>query len=240
MQWLYKYPQAAFPYARARRGEPPARPRRAGVRAARHRRLRRATATSTSFVEYAKADARGHPDPDHGRPTAGRTPRRSTCCRRSGSATPGRGATDAAAPDAAAAPTAPDGAIVALDEPMLRHALARLRQGAPELLFTENETQHRAALRRAERAAVRQGRHQRLRRERAQRTRSTRRAAARRPRRTTGCDGPGGRRVACALRLTRPAPDGRATVRRRLRRRSSPTASREADEFYATSSPPAL
>ena len=41
MALLYKYPQAAFPYRRAGRGEPA--PRRAGarVRAARHRRLRR-------------------------------------------------------------------------------------------------------------------------------------------------------------------------------------------------------
>ena len=48
MKYLYKYPQAAFPYARARRGESPARRARPGVRADRHRRLRRATATSTS------------------------------------------------------------------------------------------------------------------------------------------------------------------------------------------------
>ena len=41
MKWLYKYPQAAYPYARADRGEPPARPHAARVRAARHRGLRR-------------------------------------------------------------------------------------------------------------------------------------------------------------------------------------------------------
>ena len=40
MRMLYKYPQAAFPYA-AGRGEPPARPDRAGIRADRHRRVRR-------------------------------------------------------------------------------------------------------------------------------------------------------------------------------------------------------
>ena len=45
------------------------------------------------FVEYAKARTRGHPDPDHGRTTAGRRRPRSTCCRRCGSATPGRGTT---------------------------------------------------------------------------------------------------------------------------------------------------
>ena len=42
--------------------------------------------------------ARRHPDPDHRRATAGQSRRRSTCCRRSGSATRGRGtATSAAA-----------------------------------------------------------------------------------------------------------------------------------------------
>ena len=48
MRMLYKYPQAAFPYAAAGRREPPARQGRPGVRADRHRHLRRATATSTS------------------------------------------------------------------------------------------------------------------------------------------------------------------------------------------------
>ena len=41
MRMLYKYPQAAFPYARPGRREPAPRPRRARVRAGRHRRLRR-------------------------------------------------------------------------------------------------------------------------------------------------------------------------------------------------------
>ena len=48
MKCLYKYPQAAFPYARPGDDEPRAQPRGDGVRAARHRRLQRATATSTS------------------------------------------------------------------------------------------------------------------------------------------------------------------------------------------------
>ena len=48
MRALYKYPQQAFPYDAAARRESPARARRSGVRAARHRHLRRATATSTS------------------------------------------------------------------------------------------------------------------------------------------------------------------------------------------------
>ena len=48
MQWLYRYPQAEFPYAAAARARTPARPRRAGVRARRHRHPRRATSSSTS------------------------------------------------------------------------------------------------------------------------------------------------------------------------------------------------
>ena len=41
MKFLYKYPQAAFPYERLVEENAPARQERAGVRAARHRRLRR-------------------------------------------------------------------------------------------------------------------------------------------------------------------------------------------------------
>ncbi len=40
-RWRYHYPQAAFPYERPRRRERPPRQARSGVRAARHRRLRR-------------------------------------------------------------------------------------------------------------------------------------------------------------------------------------------------------
>ena len=54
MKYLYKYPQAAFPYDAAGRGESPPRTRRAGVRADRHRRLRRDRYFDV-FVEYAKA-----------------------------------------------------------------------------------------------------------------------------------------------------------------------------------------
>ena len=41
MKYLYKYPQAAFPYRRSGRDEPAAQPRRHGIRAARHRHLQR-------------------------------------------------------------------------------------------------------------------------------------------------------------------------------------------------------
>ena len=60
------------------------------------------TATSTSFVEYAKAGAGRHPDAGHGAQPRPRAGDRSTCCRSSGSATPGPGATNASAAAAAA------------------------------------------------------------------------------------------------------------------------------------------
>ena len=62
MKFLYKYPQAAFPYARAGRGEPPARPAGAGVRAARHRRLRRRPLLRRRR-RVRQGGCRRHPDP---------------------------------------------------------------------------------------------------------------------------------------------------------------------------------
>ncbi len=87
---LYKYPQAASPTP-AGRGEPPPRP--AGPE---FELLDTGVFDGDRYfdviVEYAKAGARGHPGPDRGRQPRARARRRSTCCRRSGSATPGRGA----------------------------------------------------------------------------------------------------------------------------------------------------
>ena len=141
---LYKYPQAAFPYERLRRGEPPPRPDRAGIRADRHRRLRRRPLLRR-LRRVRQGGAGRHPDPHHGRQSRPGGGARCTCCRRSGSATPGRGAAthegcglkpriELAGPTARCAPStrrsgkfrfvagpAPDGA-------------------APTLLFTENET----------------------------------------------------------------------------------------------------
>ena len=77
MQFLYKYPQRRVPLRPAHRREPRRGPRDAGVRAARHRRLRRDRYFDV-FVEYAKADAGGHLRPDRGvqpRARAGRAAR---------------------------------------------------------------------------------------------------------------------------------------------------------------------
>ena len=91
MKYLYKYPQAAYPYDRPRRHQPHARPRRVRVRAARHGRVRRRPLLRR--VRRVREGVAGrHPGPDHGRPIAARAGRRCTCCRRSGSATRGRGA----------------------------------------------------------------------------------------------------------------------------------------------------
>jgi hypothetical protein len=89
MKYLYKYPQAAFPYDDLVRDQPPARP---------HEPEYELLDTGVFdddryfdvFVEYAKADAE---DVLIQITVANRGPeaRRCTCCRRCGSATPGRG-----------------------------------------------------------------------------------------------------------------------------------------------------
>ena len=164
MKYLYKYPQAAFPYERSRGGEPPARPRRARVRAARHRRLRRATATSTSFVEYAKADAED-------------ILIRITVVNRGPEPAPLRPAADALVPQhlvvGADEPSA--AALAARPRPGQRghRARRRRRYGQPLALLRRRPGSCSSPRTRptptrlfgvAERVAVREGRHQRLRR----------------------------------------------------------------------------
>ena len=90
MKYLYKYPQAAFPYAdlvETNRG--------------RSRNEFEYELLDTGvfdqdryfdvFVEYAKESPRGHPDPDHASTTAAPSRPSCTSCRRSGSATSGPG-----------------------------------------------------------------------------------------------------------------------------------------------------
>ena len=219
MRYLYKYPHAAFPYARLVEREP-----RAAAAAQPEfelidtgvfddrpllRRLRRVR----------EGRRRGHADADHRRPTAARARRRSICCRRSGSATPGPGTTTVAAPGTAGGCTAPDGVR---NGPARRARCYGTRwlycDRPPELLFTENETNTQRLFGTPAAGRLCQGRHQRLRSCTATRTaRQSRRRAAPRPRRTTRLIVPaGGARRAAA------APDGSATVRvrrRPLRRR---------------------
>ena len=75
---------------RADRGEPAPRRTGSGVRAARHRRLRRRSLLR-HLHRIRQGRAGGHSDPHRGASTAGPTPRRCTSCRTCGSATPGPG-----------------------------------------------------------------------------------------------------------------------------------------------------
>ena len=140
LRWRYHYPQAAFPYEdlvaeNGRRSRA-----RAGVRAARHRHLRR-----RPVLDRRGRLREGRPDrhPRRGSPSAtpARTPRRSTSCRRCGSATSGRGMRSIPRPSLSAEGGA--GPIRA-SHPALGdyelHVGAGPDGAAPELLFCENET----------------------------------------------------------------------------------------------------
>ena len=160
MKYLYKYPQAAFPYDATRRGESPPRPRRSRSTSCSTPASSTRTATSTSSSSTPRRRPKTSCS-DLGRRIAGPKPRRSTCCRRSGSAIPGRGGTTHG-PRAVRCYDA-NGAI---DVGTRSSSAARRLEcdGAAELLFTENETNAQRLFGVAERDAVRQGRHQRLRR----------------------------------------------------------------------------
>ena len=64
MKYLYKYPQAAYPYDEPGRHQQAARPHRHGVRAARYRRLQRRSLLGC-VRRVRQAVRRRHPDPDH-------------------------------------------------------------------------------------------------------------------------------------------------------------------------------
>ena len=64
MKYLYKYPQAAFPYDDLVDDQPRPGPARTRVRAARHRRVRRGPLLRR-VRGVRQGVARGHPDPDH-------------------------------------------------------------------------------------------------------------------------------------------------------------------------------
>ena len=164
---LYKYPQAEFPYARLveenrRRGKAEPEFELAG-----HRRLRREPLlrrrrgvrqgrrpTTSSFASRS--------------PTAAPRPRRCTCCRRCGSATPGPGAAQDEGCWGEAANLAADGDGVRVEHATLGECRsgtpAPSRQGARRASVHRKRDQRRAALRRPQREPVRQGRVSRLRR----------------------------------------------------------------------------
>ena len=152
MKWLYKYPQREFPYRDLVDDQPAADAGGVRVRAARHRDLRR-----RSLLRRLRRVRQGGPDDllvritVHNRgPEAARLQLLPTLWFRN---TWSWG--DEVARPSAASPRR-GGAIVASDPELGDYTLAC--GGSPELLFTENESQRRAALGRAERDAVRQGR----------------------------------------------------------------------------------
>ena len=163
-------PAGGVSLRRPRRDQPAARPPRARVRAARHRRLRRGPLLRR-VRRVREGVARGHPDPDHACTTA--APRRPTLhvlptlwFRNTWSwqATADR-------PAAAAGSSATAGRVVRPSHPELGERYLLLPTATPPLLFTENETNTERLFGAPNRTPVREGRHQRLRRPRPARTR---------------------------------------------------------------------
>ncbi len=241
MKYLYKYPQAAYPYDDLVDTNRRPHPEGARVRAARHRRLRRrpllrrvrgvregGSRKTSSFASPCTIAGRKRPG--------------STSCRRSGSATPGPGTSGPS--EAAACAKRHRTAGTSRSRPRtttLGDYWLLCCDGAPRLLFTENETNAQRLWGRAQSVALRQGRHPRLHRPRAN-GRGQSRAKV-------------GTKAAAHYPLT-VAPGGIATVRLRLSDQplNDPqkavsalcgkdfesvfkTRLQEADEFYARITP---
>ena len=169
LQALYKYPQREFPYggwstrtAAAARPTPSSSWRTP------------ASSTTAATSTCSPSTPRDRPTTSSSRspsPTAARRRRRSPCCRRSGSATPGRGGARArATPGGRRWPRSATGRSP-IEHPSLgsyRLAIeaAPARRRARAALHRERD-QRRAAVRLAQRDAVREGRLPRVRRQRA-------------------------------------------------------------------------
>ena len=97
MRCQYKYPQRPFPYLDLRLHERPARQVRHGIRAARHRHLRRGPLLRRRRG-VRQGSAGRHPDGGHAPTTVDPTRRRCTSCRRFGFVTPGPGVTTSRGP----------------------------------------------------------------------------------------------------------------------------------------------
>ena len=234
MKMLYKYPQAAYPVPAAARRKPQARRRRHGIRAARHRRLRRGPLLRHRH-RVRQGGSRRHLHPDRGvQPRAAR-PRSCTCCRTCGSATRGDGARSAGSePVITGGPSGrgcqslvgrrlergsaaePDVRV-----PARRRGTSTPRRTAPRSSRTTRPTRERSRTGARERQSVHEGRVSPPRRE--------RRARPRQPRRDRHEGGAalhghacrrGARRV-WRLRLT---PETLADPLARRRARSSPSA----------------
>ena len=170
MKYLYKYPQAAFPYDDLVDDEPPPRPRTSSSTSCSTPASSTTTATSTSFVEYAKAAPediliritvhnRGpEAAPLHVLPTLWF---RNTWSW-GGDAPTGR---------APAGGRRRERASIAAVAPASSASAISTATATPTLLFTENETNTQRLFGAPNRTPVRQGRHQRLRRPRPDATR---------------------------------------------------------------------
>ena len=140
MKYLYKYPQAAYPYGDLVEHEPPPGPPRLRVRAARHGRVRRGSLLRR-VRRIREGVAGGPPGPDHRRRTAARSRPRCTCCRRSGSATPGRGAETRLARRSGR----PAAGVIAASHPDLGERFLSCEGAAGAALHRERD-EHRAPL----------------------------------------------------------------------------------------------
>ena len=145
MKALYKYPQREFPYAwlvdeNRRRGKADPEFELADTGAFDERPLLRRVRRVRQGV------ARRHPHRDHRRQPRARSRRRSPCCRRSGSATPGPGDAPARATRSVrrwprpAMARSPSTHPIARQLPAGGRAAIQSGGGSAELVFTENET----------------------------------------------------------------------------------------------------
>ena len=134
MKYLYKYPQAAYPY-----DDLVATNRSRGRNELEYELLDTGVFDDDRYFDVVRrvrqGVARRRPGPDHRRTTAARSRRRCTCCRRCGSATPGRGAASADGPSLRDAQPAPARVIAAVAPGPGRraslHATARRRCCSP-------------------------------------------------------------------------------------------------------------
>ena len=141
MRMLYKYPQAAFPYAHLVEENRRRSARRAGIRADRYRHLRR-RALFRRRDRIRQGRHRRHPDAGDGAQPRPRRGAAAPVCRSSGRATSGPGSR--APRSRASRPTGRGG-----DRMRRTRNLPPMRlvcDGAPELLFCDNETNAQPAL----------------------------------------------------------------------------------------------
>ncbi len=205
------------------------------VRTARHRRVR--SGPLLRRVRRVRQGVAGrHPDSDHRRTIAAPSRRRCTCCRRSGSATRGRGAAMRHRPALAAG--RPPGDDRAPRIPTSASGFSAC-EGADDAALHRERDQHRAPLRRAQSHSVRQGRHRRLHRPRQKgggESRRTRDEGGRALRTCRGCRQIAHRAVA-SVRATPARKRSAADSKRRCRRAGTRPTSSTPRSFRRRSTP---